>query len=267
MGAENQTEYFITLGVLVVVFALVATVFNHSQLRVIEAGADDADDELIADELETKTSSSERMAAATHDAKRAAGDRYSDRASSDKASDSYGESDSTATGASKAAGSSSSSKAAAKSSKPRDKVKTPYRRITSSIKREVASLTTMDSLLDYADSQQRDGEIEIALYAYTEALRKYRTNSYAPFIAIDIANIQKEEGQYLPALITYQQAALLPAVRRDKKTQADFENIMDYLEVLIDLIEEEGLPPTPFSKLPPSFKKRVDERLKEKKGE
>ena len=117
---------------------------------------------------------------------------------------------------------------------------------------------TLDDILDYAYSEKQQGHIWQAIAAYKKALEKYRNDSYAPFVAIDLGNIYKEQAFYTKAIKTYEDALELPAVRRSASTKAEFKKNLIYLKTVQSVLLRHKALSTPFSKISRAYLQEIE---------
>lgn len=117
---------------------------------------------------------------------------------------------------------------------------------------------TLDDILDYAYSEKQQGHTWQAIAAYKKALEKYRNDSYAPFVAIDLGNIYKEQAFYTKAIKTYEDALELPAVRRNASTKAEFKKNLIYLKTVQSVLLRHKALSTPFSKISRAYLQEIE---------
>ena len=117
---------------------------------------------------------------------------------------------------------------------------------------------TLDDILDYAYSEKQQGHIWQAIAAYKKALEKYRNDGYAPFVAIDLGNIYKEQAFYTKAIKTYEDALELPAVRRNASTKAEFKKNLIYLKTVQSVLLRHKALSTPFSKISRAYLQEIE---------
>ena len=108
---------------------------------------------------------------------------------------------------------------------------------------------TLDDILDYAYLEKQQGHTWQAIAAYKKALEKYRNDEYAPFVAIDLGNIYKEQAFYTKAIKTYEDALELPAVKRSATNKAEFRKNLIYLKTVQSVLLRHKALSTPFSKI------------------
>ena len=119
-------------------------------------------------------------------------------------------------------------------------------------------LTSLDSLLDYAYTQHTQHNYSIAIAAFQKALHKYRTDSYAPFIIIELGNIYKSTGSYDEALAIYAKAFTLPAVSVDNVVKENFQMNIDYLRIIKVILIRHNCFKTPFSQIPQNIMQKIE---------
>jgi len=122
----------------------------------------------------------------------------------------------------------------------------------------IAKLGSLDDILDYAYEQKQRRNDFNALFAYKRALARYHTDAYAPFIAIDIINIYKENGAYSEAIHTCLDSLQLPAVLDNPSMQQQFEHNLMYLRTIRHILARHHLVKTPFNRIPPQYAEEIE---------
>ena len=123
-------------------------------------------------------------------------------------------------------------------------------------------LGSLDDILDYAYSQKSKGNLNQAVIAYQKALDKYKNDDYAPFIAIDLGNIYKEQAAYSKVIKTYEEALKLPVVIRNISTRNEFNKNLNYMRMVQTVLVKHRALTTPFSKIPSQYLQEVEAELK-----
>ena len=116
----------------------------------------------------------------------------------------------------------------------------------------------LDSLLDSAYSEKAEGHVWQAIAIYKKALEKYRSDEYAPFVAIDLGNVYKEQAMYAKAIKIYEDALELPAVKRNFSTLADFKKNIVYLKSVQSVLLRHQALTTPFSKISKVYLQEIE---------
>ena len=117
---------------------------------------------------------------------------------------------------------------------------------------------TLDDILDFAYAEKQQGHLWQAIAAYKKALEKYKNDEYAPFVAIDLGNIYKEQAFYTKAIKTYEDALELPAVRRSASTKAEFQKNLIYLKTVQSVLLRHKALSTPFSKISRAYLQEIE---------
>ena len=117
---------------------------------------------------------------------------------------------------------------------------------------------TLDDILDRAYDARDKGHIWKAIEQYRKALERYSTDEYAPFVAIDLGNLYKENALYPKAIKVYEEAMNLPAVKRNPSTKKEFVKTLEYLRVVRDILLKHHISSTPFGKLPKEILQEID---------
>ena len=123
-------------------------------------------------------------------------------------------------------------------------------------------IDTLDDLLDKAYNERDKGNIWQAIETYKKALERYRNDEYAPFVAIDLGNIYKDQALYSNAIKIYEEALTLPAVERNSETKKEFLSTLEYLRVVHAVLVKHRALSTPFNKLSKEILKDIDTEFK-----
>lgn len=122
----------------------------------------------------------------------------------------------------------------------------------------LSSMTTMDQLLDFAFEQGMQKQHQVALAAYQTALERYRSDSYAPFIVVSIANIHKELGNYDAAIDSIRSAMDIPAMLESSSIRQQFEDTMSYLVITRSVLQTAGLGAISFKEIPKEYMSQIE---------
>lgn len=122
----------------------------------------------------------------------------------------------------------------------------------------LAAMTTMDQLLDFAFEHTLQKDHPVALAAYTEALARYREDSYAPFIVVSITNIYKELGDYQAAIDSIQSAMNLPALTENESIRKQFDDTRLYLTATKNVLHKAGLGSISFKDIPKKYMSKIE---------
>ena len=112
--------------------------------------------------------------------------------------------------------------------------------------------------MDKAYDARGKGHVWQAIELYRKALERYSADEYAPFVAIDLGNIYKENALYAKAIKIYEEALTLPAVKRNAETKKEFENNLEYLRTVRDILLKHHTLSTPFGKIPKEILQEID---------
>ena len=123
-------------------------------------------------------------------------------------------------------------------------------------------IDTLDDLLDKAYNERDKGNIWQAIETYKKALERYRNDDYAPFVAIDLGNIYKDNALYSNAIKIYEEALTLPAVERNSETKKEFLNTLEYLRVVHAVLTRHRALSTSFNKLSKEILQDIDSEFK-----
>lgn len=122
---------------------------------------------------------------------------------------------------------------------------------------DLSALSTLDDFLDYAYGKKGEGNLAAAAAALAAAVEKFGDDSYAPFVAIELANVYKAQSDYQAAIRVYRDACRLPAVAGDEITLAQFKGSAEYLLKLVAVLENHGTPKLPFSEIPEEYFREI----------
>ena len=113
----------------------------------------------------------------------------------------------------------------------------------------IAKLVSLDDILDYAYEQKERHNSFNALFAYKKALVRYQSEAYAPFIAIDIINIYKENGAYREAAHVCYDALSLPAAQNQPAIRQELRRSLMYLRAIEFVLTRHHLLKMPFNRI------------------
>ena len=125
-------------------------------------------------------------------------------------------------------------------------------------------LESLDDILDYAADQRDSGNLQQALFAYQKALDRYKNDDYAPFIAIEIGNIYKEQAQYSKAIRVYEDSLTLPALKHDLESYREFSRNLLYLRTVQLVLLRHRVLQTPYSKISKSYMAEIEQVFAER---
>lgn len=125
-------------------------------------------------------------------------------------------------------------------------------------------LESLDEILDYAAEQRDSGNLQQALFAYQKALDRYKDDDYAPFIAIEIGNIYKEQAQYSKAIRVYEESLALPALKHDLEAYREFSRNLLYLRTVQLVLLRHRVLQTPYSKISKSYMAEIEQLFAER---
>ena len=117
---------------------------------------------------------------------------------------------------------------------------------------------TLDSILDKAYDARAKGYVWQAMAFYKKALERYNNDEYAPFVAIDLANLYKENALYSKAIKTYEDALKLPAVAQNDLTKKEFTSTLEYLRIVREVLFKNHAASTPFGKISKEILQEID---------
>ena len=123
-------------------------------------------------------------------------------------------------------------------------------------------LHSLSDILDFAYNQKESGNFKLAILAYQKALERYRADDYAPFIAIDLSSIYKEQAAYSKAIKVCEEALTLPAVTKSSSARNEFANNLAYLRTVQSVLSRHRVLSTPFSKISRQLLAEIDADFK-----
>ena len=130
------------------------------------------------------------------------------------------------------------------------------------LKEVEAHLNSLDDILEFAYAQKNSNNLKLAIFAYQKALERYRSDNYAPFIAIDLSSLYKEQAAYTKAIKVCEDALTLPAVVRSASARRDFSHDLAYLRTVQAVLSKHRVLSTPFSKIPRRLLAEIDADFK-----
>ena len=128
---------------------------------------------------------------------------------------------------------------------------------------DAAASETLESLLEYAKAEKAKGNITATIDAYEKALEDYGADDYAPFIAIDLSAIYREQAAYTKAIKVYEEALTLPAVKKNSAVETEFKRKLAYMQTVQAVLLRHKALTTPFSQIPISYMQEVELEFRE----
>lgn len=122
---------------------------------------------------------------------------------------------------------------------------------------------TLEDLLEYAQAEKVQGHITAAIVAYQKALDEYRNDDYAPFIAVDLSAMYREQAAYTKAIEVYEDALTLPAVKKNSAVTAEFKKKLAYIKTVQAILFKHNALSTPFSKISREHLREIEFEFKE----
>ncbi len=121
---------------------------------------------------------------------------------------------------------------------------------------------TLDELIDYAKSEKEQGNLTAAVDAYEKALEEYPDDDYAPFIAVDLSAIYREQAAYTKAIQVYEEALKLAAVKQSPAVEEEFLKKLAYIKTVQSVLLKYRALSTPFSEIPQEYLKEIELEFK-----
>ena len=122
---------------------------------------------------------------------------------------------------------------------------------------------TLEDLLEYAQAEKVQGHVTAAIVAYKKALDEYRNDDYAPFIAVDLSAMYREQAAYTKAIEVYEDALTLPAVKKNSAVMAEFKKKLAYIKTVQKILFKHNALTTPFSKISREHLREIELEFKE----
>lgn len=122
---------------------------------------------------------------------------------------------------------------------------------------------TLEDLLEYAQAEKVQGHVTAAIVAYKKALDEYRNADYAPFIAVDLSAMYREQAAYTKAIEVYEDALTLPAVKKNSAVTAEFKKKLAYIKTVQKILLKHNALTTPFSKISREHLREIELEFKE----
>lgn len=119
-------------------------------------------------------------------------------------------------------------------------------------------IETLDDILENAYAEKNNGNLWRAIELYKDALEKYNADEYAPFVAIDLSNVYKEQAAYAKAIKIYRDSLELPAVKRNADVRKEFEKNITYLRAVQSVLLKHRALGTPFSKISYAYLREIE---------
>ena len=123
-------------------------------------------------------------------------------------------------------------------------------------------LHSLDNILEFAADNKEAGNFKLAIYCYQRALERYREDDYAPFIAVDLSSLYKEQAAYIKAIKVFEEALKLPAVVRSDAARKECMSNLAYLRVVQSVLLKHRALSTPFSKISRQLRAEIDAEFK-----
>ena len=117
----------------------------------------------------------------------------------------------------------------------------------------------LDDLMDLAFLQKEQREFLVALETFRQALHLYPNSEVAPFLVVEIGTILKNLGSYDEAIEIFTKGRSLPSIINNSILEQEFINNIAYLHIVKNILVENSLELMPFSLIPESALKKIDD--------
>lgn len=124
---------------------------------------------------------------------------------------------------------------------------------------KLSQAKSLDDILDYAYAQKNKHNYDVAIIAYNKALQEYNSDSYAPFIAVDLINIYKIQGLYSEAIDCCEAAFSLPAIASSTAMHDEISKALVYLRVVKYILDKHHASRTPFTSIPAEIMQEIED--------
>ncbi|MBR5914531.1 MAG: tetratricopeptide repeat protein [Selenomonadaceae bacterium] len=128
---------------------------------------------------------------------------------------------------------------------------------------ETSKSETLEELVEYAKAEMEQGNYSAAVDAYEKALEEYPDDDYAPFVAIDLSAIYREQAAYTKAIQIYEEALTFSAVKENPAVKDEFLKKLAYLKTVQSVLLKHRALSTPFSEIPQEYLKEIELEFKE----
>lgn len=136
--------------------------------------------------------------------------------------------------------------------------KNRLKKVSAQVKESSAELESMDALVEYAKTAIEQGNVTAAIDAYQKVLDDYPADEYAPFVAIDLSVIYREQAAYTKAIKVYEEALTLAAVKKSPAVKAEFIKKLDYIKTVQSVLLRHRALSTPFSEIPSEYLQEIE---------
>ena len=123
---------------------------------------------------------------------------------------------------------------------------------------EIASLTTLDDYLGYADDAQKQGDLERATAAYASAVDVFVNDPYIIYLYMDLGNLLKQQARYADCINVYHAALSIPVLAENPAIAHEFEKNIRYLGIVQAVLRHHHAEDTPFSSIPAAIRAEIE---------
>lgn len=139
--------------------------------------------------------------------------------------------------------------------------------VSEELEAELSSFRTLDDYLDFAFQEERGGRTENAIDTYKRAMAFYADDDYAPFIAIELANVCKELGDFQAAADALETGLHFPSVQASPSMAQEFRKNVRFLSSLRRVLEDAGISRVPLRQVPRHWQDMAEEMAKDTTSE
>lgn len=122
----------------------------------------------------------------------------------------------------------------------------------------IAAIDAMDSLDALLDYILQTDEVPAKVYAARRALARYGSDSYAPFLMIELANLYKDNAAYASAIEVYAQALQNPIIADNAAMAEKFREALLYLRTVLSILKRHQATAMKFPDIPDAWMQEIE---------
>ncbi|WP_346354246.1 hypothetical protein [Azotosporobacter soli] len=121
----------------------------------------------------------------------------------------------------------------------------------------------LEMLWDMALTHKEEKAFALALGCFRAILRRFPESDLVSLVAIEAANLLKNDGLYDEAINLFSEARTLPAIREDAPMEQEFIVAIAYLRIVKNILVQNRLGFMPFRNIPEEILHEIDSEFKE----
>ncbi len=121
----------------------------------------------------------------------------------------------------------------------------------------------LETLWDMALTHKEEKAFALALGCFRAILRRFPESDLVSLVAIEAANLLKNDGLYDEAINLFSEARTLPAIREDAPMEQEFIVAIAYLRIVKNILVQNRLGFMPFRNIPEEILHEIDSEFKE----